>query len=51
MAVDGNYIEELGFKAEELGVFKQWQQLTYKICKQKKLPIDKAAEVAFSLLL
>lgn len=50
MEVNGNQLEELGFRAEKNGVFSQWQALTIKLAQEHNLALNEAAEDAFRKL-
>jgi hypothetical protein len=47
MKLNGNQLEELGFKAQKKGFFVQWQALTIKLSQEKKMTLNEAAEFAF----
>jgi len=42
--------EEWGYEAYNKGFFKEWQDMTSSIAKEKKLPLDEAAEKAYQTL-
>ena len=50
MELNGNQLEELGFRAEKKGIFSQWQALTIKLSKEHNLSLNEAAEDAFRKL-
>lgn len=50
MAINGKYIEELGFKAKNKGFFSEWQILTSELIKVNGLTLDEAAEKALKNL-
>ena len=41
-------VEEYGFKANQRGFFKQWQQMTSSISQNEELALDEAAEKAYN---
>jgi hypothetical protein len=47
MEVNGNQLEELGFKAEKKGFFSQWKTLKNKLRQEHHLTLNEAAEKAF----
>ena len=51
MELNGNQLEELGFKAEKKGMFLQWQTLTIKLSQENNLTLNEAAEIAFDKLI
>lgn len=51
MEINGKLIEELGFKASEMGVFKEWKTLTSLLHNTKEISFNEAAEKAFHELL
>lgn len=51
MEISSKRVEEMGFKAEKKGFFKQWQALTKKLNKENKKPTHEAAEIAYNTLI
>jgi hypothetical protein len=44
---NANAVEEYGFKANQMGFFKRWQQMTSSISQNEELTLDEAAERAY----
>lgn len=51
MELNGNELEELGYKAEKKGIFSQWQTLTIKLSQEYNLTLNESAEIAFRKLI
>lgn len=50
MEIQGNLLEEFGFKANAKGFFTEWQEVMSTIHKEHLIPIHKAGELAYEQL-